>query len=158
MKNFKLIPFFLLFLITVNCGFKVLDRSALNKFKINEISSSGDKKINFLIRNDLNNLLNSNNSNDLLKINLDTNKIKNIKEKNKRNQITKYNIIINSSIEFHFVNKGIKKIVNIEKKGHYLVANNHNDTLSNLKNLEKNLSEQVSRDIANKLVKIINEL
>ena len=120
MKNFKLIPFFLLFLITVNCGFKVLDRSALNKFKINEISSSGDKKINFLIRNDLNNLLNSNNSNDLLKINLVTNKIKNIKEKNKRNQITKYNIIINSSIEFHFVNKGIKKIVNIVTKIHFM--------------------------------------
>ena len=158
MKDFKLIPFFLLFLITVNCGFKVLDRSALNKFKINEINSSGNKKINFLIRNDLNNLLNSNNSNDLLKINLVTNKTKNIKEKNKKNQITKYNIIINSTLEFHFINRDIKKIVNIEKKGHYLVASNHNDTLSNLKSLEKNLSEQVSRDIANKLVKIINEL
>ena len=158
MKNFKLIPFLLLFLITVNCGFKVLDRSALNKFKINEINSSGNKKINFLIRNDLYNLLNSNRSNDLLKINLITNKVKNIKEKNKKNQITKYNIIINSTIEFHFVNKDIKEIVNIEKTGHYLVASNHNDTLSNLKSLEKNLSEQVSRDIANKLVQIINEL
>ena len=100
MKNFKLIPFFLLFFITVNCGFKVLDRSALNKFKINEISSSGNKKINFLIRNDLNNLLNSNKSNDLLKINLVTNKVKNIKEKNKKNQITKYNIIISSKFFF----------------------------------------------------------
>ena len=33
----------IIFILLVNCGFKVLDKSSLNNFKINEINTIGDK-------------------------------------------------------------------------------------------------------------------
>ena len=47
--------FFLLlfFLLTVNCGFKVINESEKNNFTIQEIKTSGNKRINFKIKNNL---------------------------------------------------------------------------------------------------------
>ena len=45
-----------LFLIIASCGFKVVEKTA--NYKIIEIYTEGDKKINFIIKNNL--LLNSN--------------------------------------------------------------------------------------------------
>ena len=41
----------IIFIFFTNCGFKVLDKTTLDKLKINEINTVGDKKINFLIKN-----------------------------------------------------------------------------------------------------------
>ena len=38
-KNFL---YLIVFIIFTNCGFKVLDKTILNKFEINEINSVGD--------------------------------------------------------------------------------------------------------------------
>ena len=46
--------FLLLFLLVLsNCGFKVLHQNAGNNFNIKEVYSSGDKKINYKIKNNL---------------------------------------------------------------------------------------------------------
>jgi len=43
----------LLLLTTVNCGFKVINESEKNEFSIENIKTSGEKRINFKIKNDL---------------------------------------------------------------------------------------------------------
>ena len=75
----SLLIFSLLFLY--NCGFKVVDNSNTNDFKIKEIKVIGDKRINYKIKNYL--LLNTAKENKkVLLINLNTKKNKNRKEKN----------------------------------------------------------------------------
>lgn len=158
MRNLKIIVYILVFYITTGCGFKIVETSKLNKFEIIEIKNDGDNKINFLIRSKIYNLLNLENSNDKLKIKLSTEKKKSVKEKNNKNQITKYTISIKSVIDFDFINQNIKKTFVVLKEGSYDVDKNHNNTLKNLKNLENNLSEKISSEITFNLIKIINEL
>ena len=82
----------ILFLLT-GCGFKVVNQSELIDFNIENISISGDKRISYIIKN---NLLPYSNSDGkkLVNIEIDINKNKFIKEKNIKNEITKFEISI----------------------------------------------------------------
>ena len=40
-------------LLTISCGFKIVDKSNTNNFKIKEISTSGNNRINYKIKNHL---------------------------------------------------------------------------------------------------------
>ena len=41
------------FIIVTGCGFKTVNLSETNNFNISEITSTGDKKINYIIKNKL---------------------------------------------------------------------------------------------------------
>ena len=50
-----------------SCGYKVLDKSNLAKFNIVDLNSTGDNKINFLIKNQLRNkITNSKEENEII--------------------------------------------------------------------------------------------
>jgi len=141
-----------------SCGYKVLDKSNLANFNIIEFNSTGDNKINFFIKNKLKNkITNSKEENEII-IDLQTVKTKNIKEKNINNQITKYKIIVVSTIKVNFINKNISEIIQISSSGNYDVVSNQAKTINNQDNLEKFLAEKVSEKILNKLVILINDL
>ena len=158
MKYFRAATGVILIFLLTECGFEILDKNQLKNYKILEIRENGDKKTNFFIKNSLYNLLNSNESTDKLIISINTDKNKSIKEKNKKNQITKYKINIDSEIELNFVNDNIVKKINISKQSFYNVNKNHNITLNNKKNVEKNLTDKISQDLSNEILKIANEL
>lgn len=158
MSKFSIITYILIVFLITGCGFKVLDQSQLKNYKILEIRESGDKKSNFFIKNKLYNLLNSNNSTNELIIDIKTYKEKAIKEKNKKNQITKYNIKINSTIELNFINMNLRKTINLNEENFYNVNVNHNVTQNNEKNSERNIIDELSQDMSNQILKIINEL
>ena len=141
-----------------SCGYKVLDKSSLANFNIIEFNSTGDNKINFFIKNKLKNkITNSKEENEII-IDLQTVKTKNIKEKNINNQITKYEIIVVSTIKVNFINKNISEIIQISSSGNYDVVSNQAKTINNQDNLEKFLAEKISEKILNKLVILINDL
>ena len=141
-----------------SCGYKVLDKSSLGNFNIVELNSTGDNKINFFIKNKLKNkITNSKEENEII-IDLKTVKTKNIKEKNISNQITKYEIIVVSTIKVNFINKNISKIIQISSSGDYDVVSNQAKTINNQDILEKFLAEKVSEKILNKLIILINDL
>ena len=104
----KLIFFFVAILsLTTNCGFKVLDKSEKNNFSVQEVRSSGEMRINHKIKNNI--LINSKDtSENQVIINLNTKKIKNIKEKNIKNEITKYQIGLTSNVEFFLIKGDVK--------------------------------------------------
>ena len=147
----------IIFILLVNCGFKALDKSTLNKFKINEINTVGDKRVNFLIKNKINKLINSNSSNKLINININSKKNKKIKEKNKKNKITKYSIEVSSEMEIIFLRNNIKKRYVIIKDGHYNVTDNNNVNRENQKKLEENLSEKISQELTINILRLIND-
>jgi len=153
----KIIFSILFFLATTGCGFKVLNHTEIKNYEILEIKAEGDNKVNFFLKSELNNLLNANRSVDKLIISINTKKTKSIKEKNKKNQITKYNINVDSSVELNFINKGLIKTILLNREGFYNVNINHSITLNNQKNIEKNLNDKLSQDLSNKIIKTINE-
>ena len=141
-----------------SCGYKVLDKSSLANFNIIEFNSTGDNKINFFIKNKLKNkITNSKEENEII-IDLQTVKTKNIKDKNINNQITKYEIIVVSTIKVNFINKNISEIIQISSSGNYDIVSNQAKTINNQDNLEKFLAEKISEKILNKLIILINDL
>ena len=141
-----------------SCGYKVLDKSSLANFNIVELNSTGDNRINFFIKNKLRNKITNIKEENEIIIDLQTVKTKNIKEKNINNQITKYEIIVVSTIKVNFINKNISEIIQISSSGNYDVVSNQAKTINNQDNLEKFLAEKVSEKILNKLVILINDL
>ena len=145
-----------LFIVLSSCGFKVLDNLESN-FSIREINTSGDKRINFKIKNDLIIDYSSNSTNNLI-ITLDTKKTKQIKEKNIKNEITKYEVTLVSSIELNFLEKNIKDNFTVSSNGDYLAADKYSTTIQNEKRLIENLTNDLSDKIKNRINLITNDL
>jgi outer membrane lipopolysaccharide assembly protein LptE/RlpB len=154
MKNIFLI---LSILLLTNCGFKTIKSLNVNNYKIKEIKTIGDRRINYKIKNHL--ILNSTKGNkNLLLINLDTKKVKEIKEKNIKNQITKYAISINSTIKINLIENGENINFNLSISGDYLVGENYSSTLNNEKRLIEVLVDELSKNILNEINLKINDL
>ncbi len=138
------------------CGFKVLNKSELSDFNIKEVTTYGNKRINYKIRNDLLSY-NKKDSANILTIELDSKKEKIIKEKNIKNQITKYQIIVNVSMSLNIINRGIKEKINLSNKGSYTVAENNSSTRNNEKKLVENLVSNISQKILDKIISRVND-
>ncbi len=157
MKKKILFSIFVIFLLTNHCGFKVVNKSEIYKFDINEIITSGDNRINFKIKNKL--IFSSKkNEKKLIDIYLDTNKTKEVKEKNINNEITKHQILISSSVK-------VKELLNqneisftVVKTGDYSVASQYSQTLANEKKLIDVLTDDVTNDILNEIVLKLDDL
>ena len=148
MKRILLI--FLLLSFVSNCGFKVVKRSQLANYDINEIITNGDKRINFKVKNKI--LFGSQkNDKDLITIRLNSKKDKTIKEKNIKNEITKYLININMDVEFKGINKNEWNKFNVSASGDYTVASQYSQTLNNEKNLTELLTDKLANEIMNEL-------
>jgi len=144
------------FLTISNCGYKVLDNLEINNFNIKEIKTSGDKRINFKIKNSLIIDSSENRTNNLI-LELNTKKIKNIKEKNIKNEITKYEISLTSNIKLNFLEKNQKYTFSITSNGDYLTADKYSTTIKNEKKLIEDLTNDVSNKIKNKINLITND-
>ena len=79
-KKITKVFLFVFLIMPISCGFKVLNELEENNFTISDIQTTGDKRINFKIRNNLLTYSKKDGQNALL-LNLDSNKIKRIKEK-----------------------------------------------------------------------------
>jgi outer membrane lipopolysaccharide assembly protein LptE/RlpB len=148
---------FLFLFATVNCGFKVINESEKNNFSIQEIKTSGDKRINFKIKNNLLNSAKKNHQNILL-INLNTKKSKNIKEKNIKNEITKYEISLNVDVRFNLINSNTNHKISFANKGSYSVVDSYSTTLNNEKKIINDLVENISEKILKKISLKLNDI
>ena len=146
----------MLFLIISNCGYKVVNNLERNNFNIKEINTSGDKRISFKIKNSL--MIDSleNRTNNLI-LELDTKKIKKIKEKNIKNEITKYEISLISNIKLNFLEKNQKHSFSIISTGDYLASDRYSTTLKNEKRLVEDLTNDLSSKIKNRINLVTND-
>ena len=154
-KN-KIIPLILSLFIFSGCGFKVVKLSELNNFYINEIDTEGDKRVSYEIRNNLVSMT-KNPEKKLINLKLNSNKTKTIKEKNIKNEITKYEINIAVEITTYDRRYDIIHQFTETSKGSYSVSNQHSQTLSNEKKQTKILSKRISERILNELRDISND-
>ncbi len=146
MKKKILFPIFLIFLLINNCGFKIVKKGEVYKFDINEIIATGDNRINFRIKNKLI-FRSEQNGKKLVDIYLDTNKTKEVKEKNINNEITKYQISINTAVKVKELVSEKEISFNISKNGDYNVASQYSQTLASEKKLINILTDDVTENI-----------
>ena len=144
-----------LFIFITSCGFKIVNN--ISNYRILEVNTSGDNKTNFVLKNRL--LISSNNeSKNLIKLDIFTDKTKSIKEKNISNQVTKYEIKIDTKIKYSFVKRNLSNEFTNTKIGSYNVSTRHSETLDNERNLIKLLVEDLSQDILDKFSLELNDL
>lgn len=150
----NLLALVILFFILNSCGYKISNQQ--NNFKINNILTEGDKKLNYKIKNKLLSS-NSNKDDNLISIKVFTKKEKNIKEKNISNEITKYELIITSQINYKSISNNTNENFTITKKGDYNVSTKHSDTLNKEKNLIKTLIDDIAQEILETLISNLND-
>jgi hypothetical protein len=153
LKYLRIIIFFPLLL---SCGFKIINENQLRNFDIVNISSTGDNRINFLLKNNLKD--DKEKFNKKIKLFLETEKLKEIKEKNIKNEITKYSINIKVKVDYSLIGNPKKKSFIVSKNGNYNVASQYSQTINNEKNLITSLTSLIEEDIVNNLIALINDL
>lgn len=146
------------FLLLSGCGFKVLNKTELRSFQIKEIVTKGDSKINFLIKNNLMNNFSRSKANESALLNISSTKNKEIKEKNIKNQITKYKISLITDVKIDLIGAKVNKKFKIYSDGSFDIASSHATTINNQNNLEKILAKKTSEKIINELIALINDL
>ena len=147
----KQIIYLIIFIIITGCGFKVVNLSELNNYNITKINIEGEKRVNYLIKNNLKKTKNDKTKEDI-SLFIRTKKNKNIKEKNIKNEITKYEIIITNQIEVEKINSNKKYNFSITEIGTFDVSSQNSLTRTN----EKNLIKLLSANLADKILSEIN--
>lgn len=149
MRN--LIILFIILITLQSCGFKMVDQDNLGNFYIVEIETSGEKRVNHKIRNKL--LFTSNdNTRNKINVKINTKRVRNIKEKNIKNEVTKYNLTLVSTIEYEDVNTKIKNAFTLSQNGNYGVSTQNSKTINSEKKLLDLLTEKISDQITRELI------
>ena len=100
-KLICVISIIIVFLMS-GCGFKVVNQSELIDFKIENILTSGDNRISYIIKNKLLPYSKSNGK-KLITLEIDLNRKKMIKEKNIKNETTKFEISISAVVQLSLI-------------------------------------------------------
>ena len=146
----------ILLIFTSSCGFEVVNKSQLGNYEIAEIITSGEKRVNYKIKNKL--LLKSEpGEKKLIRLNISSKLKKSIEEKNIKNEITKYKIALTVLVEILEINNNNKKEFTISQMGYYDVARQHSLTLNNEKKLIRLLSDKIGDEILDELIFKIND-
>ena len=129
--------------------------SEQNNFSIANIETTGQSKINYIIKNNL--LKSTRKDINEINIKLETEKIRSIKEKNIKNEITKYEILIVVNVKI-IENKNNKNHnITVRDTGDYNVAEQNSTTRNNEKQLIKLMSNSLSDKILNKINSTLND-
>ena len=156
MKQNLLIIIIIIFSITSGCGFKKLDKRENRNFVLSEINLEGNKKINYRLKNKLT-INNPKEGEYLLVINLENNKKKFVIEKNIRNEVTKYQIVVSTNVSIKIVGKETVNKFNFTFRDDYSVADNYSTTLNNEKISTNRLVDRISKKILEEIKIILND-
>ncbi len=143
-------------LLLFNCGFKIVKKDGFQDFGIYKIDASGENRINYILKNKLKNIGKKSENN--FHLDIKSNKLKIIKEKNLKNEITKYQISINANILYKLIDNNENGSFVISKSGVFDVNNQYSKTINNEKSLIKSLTVEITDEIINNLGIIIDDL
>ena len=126
----NLILFLLLATITTNCGFQIQNKANLINFNITEITTSGEGRINFKLKNKL--MLNK--------------------------SFNEYNINITVQVTYNILGTTDKNEFKISKSGDFNVDSQYSQTLNNEKKLIEILTNDISDKIFDRLILKLNAI
>ena len=140
-----------------SCGFKVLDYSKQNSFKIESLETKGDNAINYKLKNKIK-VISNEQSQNLIELSFFSKKINSIKEKNIKNEITKYKLEIITDINYKFLNINKQGNFQISFQNDYTVAKKYSQTLKNQSDALDTLIGKLSSEVIRRLSKELNDL
>lgn len=140
-----------------SCGFKVVDQNYLNNYKITDININGDNRISYILKNKLQTSRKTNQDLEEIKIKINIEKNKVIKEKNLQNQITKYLVEIKAEVSYMIENTLEGEFI-VSDAGEFDIADRHTQTLENEKQLLKILIINIKEKIIDNLRTKINDI
>ena len=152
MKKIKISLYIMIIIGLSSCGYSRLNDQS-NEFKFNSIEINGDKRLSFILKNNLNLLSKpeSKKSYDLL-INLTNSKTSKIKDTT--GKTTRFNLVLNGDLKLTDNNKVVyNRIFTVNND--YDVSKNHSDTIRNEKNSMQNNIDALSEEIT-KYIQLIN--
>ena len=94
--------------------------------------------------------------NNLIRIYLDSNKNKKIKEKNIKNEITKYQLSITIRVKYEKINEKNSNSFTVTKKGDYNISKQYSQTLNEENNLIELLTDNLGNEILDELILRLN--
>ncbi len=141
----------ILLFIFSSCGYQVVDKKKLQTFNILEINTTGEKRINFKLKNKLLSYKKEN-SEELIILDINSKKNKSVKDKNIKNQITKYQINLDVEVSYRKSNEAKMNSFILKQNGTYDVSSQHSQTLNNEKKLIDLLINDISEKIIDQLV------
>ncbi len=147
----------ILLIVISNCGYQVVDKKKLQTFNILEINTKGEKRINFKLKNKLLSFKKENGK-ELIILDINSKKTKSIKDKNIKNQITKYQIDLDIEVSYRKANQSKVNNFSIKQNGAYDVSSQHSQTLNNEKKLIDLLINNISEKIIDQLIVNFNDL
>ena len=147
----------IILIFLTSCGFKVVNVSEQNNFTIINLSSEGDKRINYIIKNRIQSGSREDSANRIV-IDLITTKKKNVKEKNIKNEVTKYEILITANVKFGSEDNIKKYKFTKKSKNDYSVSTQFSQTRNNEKKMTELLSEKLAEEILREISKKINDI
>ena len=155
----KILFYSIIFLIFTGCGYTVISKSENIKYNIINVEIEGEKRINYFVKNKLLTEKIAKKENQNIDLFIKTTKNKSIKEKNIKNEITKYEISLTSVVEVKKFNKNkVVTAFSVSNNGDYSVADQNSLTRNNEKNLTKALSENLAKKIILELNLRMNDL
>lgn len=156
MKQQIRLIFLISYIFLIGCGFKPI--STISNYKITDIQFKGDDKVNFILKNRINQRQNQGNSENNIKLEINSNKNKIVKEKNIQNEITKYTLIISTNINYTIDGQEEVRNLALSKSGDYDVETNYSQTLTNEKNVFKLLINELADEINKNLTLNLSDL
>lgn len=155
MINNKIIVIFIALLIS-GCGFKAVNQEYLNQYKIIELNIKGDARLSYLLKNKLK--LNNEKSDKSIKLSVIIDKTKNIREKNIKNEITKYQISITVKTDYYLIEENKSGNFLLSVTGDHNVGSRNRETLNNEKKLINSLMADISEQLFRDLLINLNDL
>ena len=155
MINNKIIVIFIALLIS-GCGFKAVNQEYLNQYKIIELNIKGDARLSYLLKNKLK--LNNEKSDKSIKLSVIIDKTKNIREKNIKNEITKYQISITVKTDYYLIEENKSGNFLLSVTGDHNVSSRYRETLNNEKKLINSLMADISEQLFKDLLINLNDL
>ena len=151
-KFFKIYLILLLVILITECSYKPTLSKQNYDFSVEKIYLSGDKEVNYIIKERLNNLKKQKNKNKYY-VQIETSKVKNIISNDSKGDPSKLEIIISSTFQ---ISNSEKLLIqrNVKMKNIY---NNNSDKLK-LKQYElfiiNNLSQRISDSLISTIINI----
>ena len=142
-----------LYIFLSGCGFKPLTMENINSISLMKLEMTGNKVINFRISNYLKQTLNykKNNLNKII-VEINSKKERSIKEKNDKNEITKFNIMIASDVKVSVLENNTSFSFTLKKLNEYKVDNQYSITIQNEKKATNEILNILAQDIAKNII------
>ena len=155
--NLKKIITTLSFLLLLNCGYEpIYSKKQINSnynFSINNINYIGDNKVNRILKNQLQKILNTEKKSTELNLNLNSRVEKVITSKDKKSNPKRFSIKIIINLEI-YESEILKGKANFEEKFEY----NNRSNKFDLKQYEKNIQHNLISKLSNEIIRYLNFL